>query len=149
MTDGLLDFQVLTGEHEVAGFDCGSKRDNDFLIKEALKQSRDVSSMTCLALQRGEIVGYFSVSLIQEPAPTLCIGRLCVARARQQDEGILIALLEETQRAALSVADTMGVGFILANTENAAAKAFYRSAGLQPVADGALLLLKNFTSLPG
>jgi GNAT superfamily N-acetyltransferase len=132
----------LAPEHEIAGFDCGSAAQTDWLRRHALLAQAAGTSVVYVACRSGErrVVGYFALAAGSvEPAvapprvaagagryriPVVLLTRLGVDR-EEQGHGLGRALLKEALLRTAAAADTIGARALLIHAESETARAFY------------------------
>jgi GNAT superfamily N-acetyltransferase len=132
----------LAAEHDVAGFDCGSPAQTDWLRRHALQAQAAGTSVVFVTCPVGErrVVGYFALAAGSvEPAdappritagagryriPVVVLTRLGVDRV-EQGRGLGSALLKEALLRTAAAADTIGARALLIHAESATARAFY------------------------
>jgi len=132
----------LAPEHDVAGFDCGSVAQTDWLRRHALQAQAAGTSVVYVACRSGEhrVVGYFalaagSVESADAPQrvaagagryriPVVLLTRLGVDR-EEEGRGLGRALLKEALLRTAAAADTIGARALLLHAESDTARAFY------------------------
>ena len=132
----------LAAEHDVAGFDCGSAAQTDWLRRHALQAQAAGASVVYVArlVHEGRVVGYFALAAGSvEPAdapprvttgvgryrmPVVLLTRLGV-HTGEQGRGLRRALLKEALIRTAGAADTIGARALLIHAESEAARAFY------------------------
>jgi GNAT superfamily N-acetyltransferase len=128
----------LTPEHDLTGFDCGESALNDWLRHRAL-QNESRFSRTYVVCEDNRVVGYFCIcaGAVERAAapgrlrrnapdtiPVSLIGRLAVSRSHS-GKGLGADLLSDAlQRIALA-SQSIGIGAVLVQAKNDAAKRFY------------------------
>lgn len=154
--DRVVGPQLLRSDHVVAQFDCGVPALNDYLVRQALYDQRSEKTRTYVIVERGSVIGYFSLaaaSIEQADAttrlamgqgaqaiPAILLGRLAVDRSAQ-GRGLGEALLVEAVTRAASAADTIGARAVLVHAASAEAGAFYTKYGFEPSPTNALHLI--------
>jgi GNAT superfamily N-acetyltransferase len=135
--------EPLEADHVVAGFDCGSEAQTDWLRQHALQAHRADTARVYVICRRGtrEVVGYYalaagSVSHDQAPArltkgagrysvPVIILTRLGVDLG-EQGRGLGFELVRDALLQAASVAAQVGVRALVISAETSEAAAFYR-----------------------
>ena len=143
---------AITGDHGLAGFDCGVASLNDWLKKRALKNQAAGASRCFVLCVGAEVMAYYSLSAgaishesvpkgvrrnMPDPLPVLLLGRLAVDQ-RYHNQGVGQALLRDALLRAIQVAGNAGIFAILVHALSEPARQFYLSRGfvespLQPM----------------
>ncbi|HEY8708106.1 MAG TPA: GNAT family N-acetyltransferase, partial [Burkholderiaceae bacterium] len=92
--------QALNAEHQLDDFDCGKPALNGWLVRHAMQAQSSGSARTCVVVEGGRVVGYFSLAVGQAdamevpdrirkgmgsyPIPVVILARLAVSL---QDQG--------------------------------------------------------------
>lgn len=128
----------LTAEHDVAGFDCGEPALNDWLRHRALKNESRFSR-TYVVCEGNRVVAYFCISAgaveraaapgkvrrnAPDTIPVSVIGRLAVSRDRT-GRGLGADILADALRRIAVASQSIGIGAVLVQAKNDAAKRFY------------------------
>ncbi|HVA07295.1 MAG TPA: GNAT family N-acetyltransferase [Acidimicrobiales bacterium] len=132
--------ELLTGEHLLEGFDCGTLALNDWLVRRAHSNQLAGSSRTWVVVDdtsrvvafyasaTGSIIRSAAPSRIRrnqpEEVPALVLARMGVD-VRHQGRGLGAALLKHFMLKALEVAQSVGVRILLVHAKNEEAKRFY------------------------
>lgn len=150
--------QALDAKHQLDDFDCGKPALNDWLVRYAMQAQSSGSARTCVVVEGGRVVGYFSLAVGQAddmevpdriskgmgsyPIPVVILARLAVS-LQDQGKGIGIGMLQEAIRRTLAIADQAGVRALLTHPINEEASRFYRRFGFEssPIREQQLLLL--------
>lgn len=126
-------------EHDVVGFDCGEPVLNDWLKKRALKNESRYSRTYVLCGEDKAVVAFVSISAgaverNDAPAklrrnapnsiPVSIIGRLAVDRAHA-GKGLGADMLADAMRRIALASQTIGIGAVLVQAKDEAAKNFY------------------------
>lgn len=128
----------LTADHDVSGFDCGEPVLNDWLRHRALKNESRFSR-TYVVCEGNRVVGYFCISAgsvergaapgeVRRNAPDVIpvsvIGRLAVSRDHA-GKGLGADLLSDALRRIALASQSIGIGVVLVQAKDDAAKRFY------------------------
>lgn len=128
----------LTADHDLADFDCGQPVLNDWLKQRALKNESRFSR-TYVVCEGKRVVGYFCISAgaIERQAapgrvrrnapdsiPISMIGRLAVNKTHAC-RGLGADLLAESLRRIAVASQSIGIGAVLVQAKDEAAKRFY------------------------
>ncbi len=128
----------LTVEHDLSGFDCGEPALNDWLRNRALKNESRFPR-TYVVCEDNRVVGYFCISAgaVQRAAapgkvrrnapgtiPVSIIGRLAVSRDHA-GKGLGADLLSDALRRIAVASQSIGIGAVLVQAKDEAAKRFY------------------------
>jgi GNAT superfamily N-acetyltransferase len=137
--------ELLTGDHNLAGFDCGNSALNEWLGRRALTNQTSGTSRTWVVVDSGssEVVGFYASSTASilrsstpkrmgrnqpEELPAVLLARMAVD-SRHQGHGLGAALLKHFMLKALEVAKSVGVRVLLIHAKNDDAKSFYGHFG--------------------
>jgi GNAT superfamily N-acetyltransferase len=136
--------QLLTSNHDVSAFDCGSDAQTAWLRDHALQAQQAETARVYVACLAGSnrVVGYYalaagSVGPEDAPArltqgagryaiPVVILARLGVD-ATEQGRGLGAALVRDALLQTVWVAERLGVRALLIHAENEAAAEFYRN----------------------
>lgn len=128
----------LTAEHELSGFDCGEPALNDWLIHRALKNESRFSR-TYVVCEDDRVVAYFCISAgaversvapgnirrnAPDTIPVSVLGRLAVSR-EHAGKGLGADILSDALRRIAVASRSIGIGAVLVQAKNDAAKRFY------------------------
>ena len=128
----------LTAEHDLSAFDCGEPALNDWLRHRALKNESRFSR-TYVVCAGNRVVGYFCISAgsvergaapgkVRRNAPDLIpvsiIGRLAVS-LDHAGKGLGMDLLSDALRRIAVASQSIGIGAVLVQAKDEAAKRFY------------------------
>ncbi len=128
----------LTAEHDLSTFDCGEPALNDWLRHRALKNESRFSR-TYVVCAGNRVVGYFCISAgsvergaapgrVRRNAPDLIpvsiIGRLAVS-LDHAGKGLGADLLADALRRIAVASQSIGIGAVLVQAKDEAAKRFY------------------------
>ncbi len=128
----------LTAEHDLSTFDCGEPALNDWLRHRALKNESRFSR-TYVVCAGNRVAGYFCISAgsversaapgkVRRNAPDLIpvsiIGRLAVS-LDHAGKGLGADLLSDALRRIAVASQSIGIGAVLVQAKDEAAKRFY------------------------
>ena len=128
----------LSDNHDLAAFDCGVPALNDWLKQRAAKNGSRFSR-TYVVCEGTQVVGYYCISAgaVERAAapgrvrrnapnsiPVSIIGRLAVCRAHA-GRGLGADLLADALRRIAGASQSIGIGAVLVQAKDDAAKAFY------------------------
>lgn len=128
----------LTADHTLGDFDCGRPALNDWLKQRALKNESRFSR-TYVVCDDNRVVGYFCISAgaIERQAapgkvrrnapdsiPVSVIGRLAVSKSHA-GRGLGADLLADALRRIAVASQSIGIGAVLVQAKDEAAKRFY------------------------
>ena len=154
----LIPPETLNTEHCVSPFDCGKPVLNNWLVRHARQAQAAGSAKTFVVVDRGRIVGYFSLTvgqvdtleaperirkgMGQYPIPVVLLARLAVS-LQHQGRGIGRGLLQDAIRRTLVMAEQAGIRALLAHPIDEDAARFYLRFGFvaSPLCEQQLLLL--------
>ena len=128
----------LNADHDLSGFDCGEPALDDWLRHRALKNEGRFSRtyVVCVALR---VVAYFCISAgaveraaapgkvrrnAPDAIPVSVIGRLAVSRSHA-GKGLGADILCDALRRIALASQTIGVGALMVQAKDEAAKRFY------------------------
>jgi len=137
---------LLSTDHIVEDFDCGTTVLNEWLQTKALHNQREGSSRTWVVLD-GRLVAAFYASNTAvfmrshatkragrnqpDPLPAVLLGRLAVD-TKYQGRGFAAALLKHFVIKSLEIAELTGVRLLLVHAMNETAQRFYLRHGFEP-----------------
>lgn len=128
----------MTADHDVRDFDCGEPALNDWLRQRALKNESRFSR-TYVVCEGNRVVAYFCISAgaveraaapgkvrrnAPDAIPISVIGRLAVDRDRA-GKGLGADLLADALRRIAIASQSIGIGAVLVQAKDEAAKRFY------------------------
>lgn len=128
----------LTAEHDLSAFDCGEPVLNHWLRHRALKNESRFSR-TYVVCEGQRVVGYFCISAgsvergaalgklrrnASDVVPVSVIGRLAVNRDHS-GKGLGADLLSDALRRIAQASQSIGIGAVLIQAKDEAAKRFY------------------------
>jgi GNAT superfamily N-acetyltransferase len=137
--------ELLTPEHLLSGFDCGTAALNAWLGGRAIKNQAAGTTRTWVVVEAGtrEVVAFYAsstASIIRESVPkrmarnqpeelpAVLLARMAVD-VRHQGKGLGAALLKHFMLKALEVAQSVGVRVLLIHAKDDAARSFYSHYG--------------------
>jgi len=142
-----LHIEKLHRTHAVEKFACGQPDLDRFLIRHALQAQQSNSSQTYVAINDGEVVGFYTIvagevqhakapervvkGMPRHPVPLLVLARLAI-HAKSQGQGIGAGLLLDALGRTLQVADVVGIRALAVHAKDDQATAFYRHFGFIP-----------------
>jgi GNAT superfamily N-acetyltransferase len=155
--------ELLTGDHNVAGFDCGNSALNEWLVRRALANQTSGTSRTWVVVDSdsSEVVGFYASSTASilrsstpkrmgrnqpEDLPAVLLARMAVD-SRHQGHGLGAALLKHFMVKALEVAKSIGVRVLLIHAKDESAKSFYSHFGFVESPLDPLVLMMLLTDL--
>jgi GNAT superfamily N-acetyltransferase len=128
----------LTGEHDLAAFDCGEPALDEWLRHRALKNESRFSR-TYVVCEGKRVVAYFCISAgaveraaapgkvrrnAPDTIPVSVIGRLAVSRGHA-GKGLGADMLSDALRRIAVASQSIGIGAALVHAKDDAAKRFY------------------------
>jgi predicted N-acetyltransferase YhbS len=153
---------VLLADHDLAGFDCGNKELNRWLVENAQGSQKADLARTYVLLADGAVVGYVSLTtgsirrqaapkryargMPRHPIPTILIARLAVDR-RYQRQRLGSRLLAEALRLAVTASDAAAARLIVVDAIDDGAAAFYRRWGFIDVPENPLRLFRKISDI--
>jgi GNAT superfamily N-acetyltransferase len=137
--------ELLTPDHLLSGFDCGTAALNEWLVSRAVKNQTAGTTRTWVVVDTGtyEVVAFYAsstASILRESAPkrmtrnqpeelpAVLLARMAVDM-RHQGRGLGAALLKHFMLKALEVAQSVGVRVLLIHAKDDAARSFYDHYG--------------------
>jgi GNAT superfamily N-acetyltransferase len=137
----------LRRSHAVEGFDCGSEKLNQYLVRYALQNQQAGASQTYVGAVGEVIVGFHTLAvgqveyddaperltkgLARHPVPIMLLARLAVDH-RWQNLGIGKALLKDAMQRTLQAAEIAGIRAFAVHAKDEEAKRFYQHFDLIP-----------------
>lgn len=140
---------LLTREHDLSCFDCGSEPLNTYLYKYALQNQKKNSGRTFVVTlkENNRIIGYYTLvtgsieaekapetlkkGLGNYPVPIVLIARLAIDK-NYQGKGIGKALLKDAFLRILNASEHIGIRAVLVHAKDHNAIEFYKKYGFQP-----------------
>ena len=136
---------LLSSEHVLSGFDCGTPALNEWLFQRALTNQAAGTSRTWVVtdIEAGRVVAFYSSSTSSvlrsnapkrigrnqpEQLPALLLARMAVDEGHKGN-GLGAALLKHFMLKAIEVAGSVGVRLLLVHAKNEHAKSFYQHYG--------------------
>lgn len=128
----------LNADHDLADFDCGQPVLNDWLKQRALKNESRFSR-TYVVCEGKRVIGYFCISAgaierqaapgkvrrnASDSIPVSVIGRLAVSKTHA-GRGLGADLLADALRRIAVASQSIGIGAVLVQAKDEAAKRFY------------------------
>ena len=128
----------LTASHDLEDFDCGEPVLNDWLRQRAMKNESRFSR-TYVVCDGNKVVAYFCIAAgsieraaapgkVRRNAPDIIpisvIGRLAVSRSHA-GKGLGADILSDALRRIAAASQTIGIGAVLVQAKDEAAKRFY------------------------
>ncbi|MBY8828319.1 GNAT family N-acetyltransferase [Hephaestia mangrovi] len=128
----------LTADHDLTDFDCGQPVLNDWLKQRALKNESRFSR-TYVVCEGARVVGYFCIAAgaverqaapgkvrrnAPDSVPVSVIGRLAVSKSHA-GRGLGADLLADALRRIAVASQSIGIGAVLVQAKDEAAKRFY------------------------
>ncbi len=137
--------ELLTGEHVLEGFDCGTPLLNDWFLRRALTNQFPGSSRTWVVVEveSRRVVAFYASAIASilrssapkkvgrnqpEELPAVLLARMAVDLHHQGRE-LGAALLRHFMLKALEVAHSVGARVVLVHAKNEEAKHFYARYG--------------------
>jgi GNAT superfamily N-acetyltransferase len=148
---------LLSTDHIVKDFDCGTTALSEWLQTKALRNQHARSSRTWIVLNGRLVVAFYvsSTAVLMrshatkraarnqpDPLPAVLLGRLAVD-TKYQGCGLAAALLKHFVLKSLEIAEITGVRLLLIHAKNDIARRFYARHGFEPspIDDLTLMLL--------
>jgi GNAT superfamily N-acetyltransferase len=155
--------ELLTGEHILAGFDCGKPALNEWLNRRALGNQTSGACRTWVVIESGtsEVVAFYASSTASilrsstprrvsrnqpEDVPAVLLARMAID-ARHQGHGLGAALLKHFMLKALEVAKAIGVRVLLVHAKDDEARNFYSHFGFVESPLDPLVMMMLLTDL--
>ncbi len=140
--------EMLSAEHDVSRFDCGTHESlNDWLKRFALLNQKNESARTYIVHRNGSVVGYYSIAagsvlaeeaparisrgLARHPIPVILLARLAINKD-EKGAGLGKALLKDALLRIASAADIVGARAVLVHAIDESAKKFYLHFNFEP-----------------
>jgi GNAT superfamily N-acetyltransferase len=138
--------ELLTVQHEVEGFDCGSAPLNNYLKRFALTNNAAGSARTfvCCREAASAVEGYYSLcaasiekanasvrvakGMPAHPIPVVLLARLAV-NLQAQGQGVGKGLLKDALLRCANAADAIGIRAVLVHAKDSSARDFYARFG--------------------
>jgi GNAT superfamily N-acetyltransferase len=142
--------ELLTGSHDLSGFDCGKPALNDWLRTHALANQVKGFTRVVVVHSGHTVVAFYGVAptAVQpvmlsravrtgrppDPVPCILLGQFAVDR-HHAGRGIGSALLRDALRRCVLAADAIGGRAIIVRAIDASAAAYWQSNGFIPAKD--------------
>jgi len=137
--------ELLTSEHILTGFDCGTPALNGWLVRRALGNQSSGTSRTWVVIEAetGRVVAFYAsstASVIRSSAPrpfgrdqpdeipAILLGRMAVD-SKHQGQGLGAALLKHFMLKAMQVSMSVGVRLLFVHAKDEGAKRLYEHFG--------------------
>ena len=154
---------LITAQHLVGPFDCGTESLNLYLRRFALTNTASGTARSYVTIAHANlaVAGYYSLAagsvekanvpervakgIPSHPVPVVLLARLAVDK-QFQGEGLGKGLLHDALQRIISAADVIGIRAVLVHAKEGTAAAFYAKYGFVPSPTDPLhlmLLLKD------
>lgn len=135
--------ELLTAEHRLEAFECGTASLDDWLKRRARANQVSGASRTYVVAEEGRVFGYYCLASgalaldeapgalrrnMPDPVPMAILGRLAVDKS-WQGRGLGAALLRDAVRRTIAASDILGIRGLLVHALSDRAKAFYEHYG--------------------
>jgi GNAT superfamily N-acetyltransferase len=135
--------ELLTAEHRIEAFECGSASLDDWLKRCARANQVSGASRTYVAAEEGRVVGYYCLASgalalneapgalkrnMPDPVPMAILGRLAVDKS-WQGNGLGAAMLQDAVRRTVAASAILGIRGLLVHALSNEAKGFYEYYG--------------------
>lgn len=137
--------ELLSPQHRIGGFDCGTQALNTWLVGRATKNQVAGTTRTWVVVETGtgDVVAFYASSTASilrdlapkrmgrnqpEVLPAVLLARMAVD-LRHQGRGLGAALLKHFMLKAIEVAHSVGVRVLLIHAKDDAARSFYSHYG--------------------
>lgn len=153
---------LLSGEHDLTGFDSGNEQLDAWLRDHALASQRADLARTYLALLDGIVVAYVSLTtgsirpetapkryargMPRYPLPMILIARLAVDH-RHQRQQLGSRMLAEALRRAVRASDVAAARLVVVDAIDDRAAAFYRARGFIDVPENSPRLFRKISDI--
>ena len=154
---------ILTGDHELAGFDSGKPALDEWLRHRAMSNQVSGTSRTWVVVEDGSpaVIAYYAsstASILRSTAPTrirrnqpeqipaILLARLAVDE-RHKGKGLGAALLKHFMLKAIEVGASVGVRVLLIHAKDEEAQAFYDHYGFVESPLDPLVMMMLLTDL--
>jgi GNAT superfamily N-acetyltransferase len=150
---------LLTKDHDVSRFECGKSPLDEFLKRYALGNQANGTARTYVALQEGEVVGYYSLAmgsvehdaapdrvskgLARHPIPVVLMARFAVD-LRMQGRGFGRALFFDALARALRGSEAIAARAFFVHAKDEEARAFYAKFNMASAPDNPFALFLLF-----
>jgi GNAT superfamily N-acetyltransferase len=155
--------ELLTGHHQIDGFDCGEKLLDDWLRRRALANQASGASRVFVVCRGERVVGYYALAAgaiasseapgrlrrnMPDPIPVFVLGRLAVDRV-EQGNMLGSLLLRDAVLRTRAAAEFGGVAGLLVHALSEEAKRFYLRHGFVDAPSSPLTLVARLKDLTG
>jgi len=153
---------LLTGDHDLSGFDCGNEQLNGWLIDHALASQKADLARTYLALIDDTVAAYVSLTtgsvrperaprryargMPRHPIPTILVARLAVDRPHQ-GQRLGSRVLAEALRRAVAASDAAAARLVVVDAIDDRAAAFYRRWGFIDIPENPSRLFRKVSDI--
>ena len=154
--------EPLTGEHELAEFDCGKPSLNHWLKTRALSNQTKGFTAVIVVHEAKRVVGFYGLAPSAvvpdalprsirtgqppDPVPCLLLGQLATDR-EWAGRGIGTGLVKHAFLRAAGAAQLIGGRALMAHAVDLEAAGFWRRRGFQPSRDDPLILFRSIASI--
>lgn len=136
---------LLTTDHDIERFDCGTPALNLWLQRHALANQESRAARTIVVCSGNRVMGYYAIAAgsvihtqatgklrrnMPDPVPMALLGRLAVDRTAQK-VGLGAGLLKDAVLRILQAADLLGIRGILVDAVDDRARSFYEKFGFR------------------
>lgn len=149
--------QPLTGQHQLANFNCGEPSLDGWLRRRAAQSQVKGSSRIYVVCEADAVIGYYCIAAgaigyadapsqmtrnRPTPIPALVLGRMAIHKDHHL-MGVGTAMLNDAIQRALQAAEVAGVTALLVHAMSEQGRRFYRSRGFveSPVKPTTLCLM--------
>jgi GNAT superfamily N-acetyltransferase len=135
-----LRIEKLRRDHAVEGFNCGKEALHRFLKRHALQSQQAGATMTYLAQQGEDVVGFYSLAvgqveyadapdrlikgLARHPVPIMLLARMAVA-SNFQGRKLGAGLLKDAMLRTLQASEIAGIRAFVVHAKDDEARTFY------------------------
>jgi len=159
--------ELLTSQHDTAGFECGKPELDQWLKRYAFVGQQASSARVYVVRDGPRLAAYYALSaasvekadapsrvrkgLARHPIPVILLARLAVDR-RAQGRGLGAALLKDALQRAASASGQIGARAVRVHAKDEEARAFYERFDFEPSSTDPLhlfLLMKDLRASLG
>jgi len=157
-----LRFERLGRQHDLSGFDSGSRELDSWLRRHALAAQEMDSARTFVLRRAGQVIGYFSLTmgsvkraeaparlvrgLPGYPVGMVLLARLAVARG-EQGRGLGAQLLAEALRKAVTAGEIAAARLVVVDAIDEKAANFYAHHGFVEVPEHPLRMYRRMNDI--